>query len=201
MDLGMSSSASVNAIASASWPTEGVGIPSYFEPRSFHFYEHCLYGKQKRVSFPSSATKSKGILHLIHSDVFGYLPVPSLGKSRYYVSFIDDFSRYTWIYFLKRKVEVFDKFQEFKSLVENQNRKKIKVLSSDNGGEYCSNKFDDFCKKCGIARKKTIPFTPQQNGFAERLNRSLMEMARVCLVVLDWYKNYGQKQWIQHATC
>ena len=66
----------------------------------FDFYEHCIYGKQNRVRFASGATKAKGILELIHSDVFGPVHVPSLGKSVYYVSFIDYFSRNTWIYFL-----------------------------------------------------------------------------------------------------
>ena len=70
----------------------------------------------------------------------------------YCVSFIDDFSRKTWIYFLRKKYEVFDKFKEFKALVENQTKKRIKVLRTDNGGELCENEFEKFCKKCGIAR-------------------------------------------------
>jgi hypothetical protein len=69
--------------------------------------------------------------------VFGLVLVPPLGVSLYYVSFIDDFSRKTWIYFLRKKLEVFEKFKEFKSLVENQTNKKIKVLRTDNGGEFC----------------------------------------------------------------
>jgi transposase InsO family protein len=113
--------------------------------------------------------------------VFGPVPVPSLGKSVYYVSFIDDFSRNTWIYFLRKKSEVFDKFKEFKALVENQTEKKIKVLRTDNGGEFCGNEFEEFCKKCGIARQKTTPYTPQQNGVAERMNKTLMEKARSML--------------------
>jgi len=68
--------------------------------------------------------------------------VPSLGKSVYYVSFIDDFSRNTWIYFLKKKFEVFDRFKEFKALVENQTEKKIKVLRTNNGGEFCSKELE-----------------------------------------------------------
>jgi hypothetical protein len=68
--------------------------------------EHCIYGKQNWVRFPSGATREKGILELIHSDVFGPVPVPSLGKFVYYVSFIDDFLRNTWIYFLENKYEV-----------------------------------------------------------------------------------------------
>jgi hypothetical protein len=108
----------------------------------FDFCENCIYGKQSQVRFTSGATRAKGILELIHSDVFGPVPVPSLGKYVYYVSFIDDFSRNTWIYFLRKKSEVFDKFKEFKAL----------VLRTDNGGEFYGNEFEELCKKCGIAR-------------------------------------------------
>ena len=94
------------------------------------------------MSFHSGSKRAKKILELVHSDVFGLVKVPSLAKSVYYVSFIDDFSRNTWIYFLKRKSKVFDRFKEFKALVENQTEKKIKVLRIDNGGEFCSKEFE-----------------------------------------------------------
>ena len=83
--------------------------------------------------------------------MFGPVPIPSLGGFLYYVSFIDDFSRNTWLYLLKKKIEVFNKFKEYKSLVENQIGKKIKVLRNDNGGEFCEKEFEQFCKQCGIA--------------------------------------------------
>ena len=72
----------------------------------------------------------------------------------YYVSFIDDFSRNIWIYFLRKKYEVFAKFKEFKDLVENQSENKIKVLRTDNGGEFYGNEFKEFCKKCGNRKAK-----------------------------------------------
>ena len=100
----------------------------------FDFCEHCIYGKHNRVRFE-------------HSDVFGHVLVPSLGKFMYYVSFIDDFSRNIWIYFLRKKYEVFAKFKEFKALVEKQTKKKIKVLMIDDGGEFSENEFEEFCKK------------------------------------------------------
>jgi hypothetical protein len=74
--------------------------------------------------------------------------IPSLSKFVFYVSLIDDFSRNTWIYFLRKKFKVFDKFKEFNGLVE----KKIEVLRIDNGREFCENEFEELCKKCGIAR-------------------------------------------------
>ena len=102
------------------------------------------------MSFPSHGKRAKHILELVHNDVFGLVKVPSLGKSVYYVSFIDDFSRNTWIYFLKKKFEIFNRFKELKALVENQTKKKIKVLRKDKGGEFCSKEFEEFCKKCGV---------------------------------------------------
>ena len=116
----------------------------------FDFCEHFIYGKQSRVRFASSATRAKGILELIHSDVFGPVPVPSIARYVYYVSFKDYFSRNTWIYFLRNKSEVFDKFKEFTALVENLPKKKIKVLITYNGGEFYENEFEDFYKKCHI---------------------------------------------------
>ena len=85
-------------------------------------------------------------MDLVHIDVFRPMTVPSLGGSRYYVSFIDNFSRMTWIHFLKKKSEVFKRFLEFKALVENQNNRKIKVPRTDNGGEFCGKGFNQFCK-------------------------------------------------------
>jgi transposase InsO family protein len=120
-------------------------------------------------------------LQLVHSDVFGLVLVPSLGKYVYYVSFIDEFSRNTWIHFLRNKSEFFDRFKEFKALVENQIEKIIKVLRKDNGGEFCGNEFEEFYKKCGIERQKTTPYTPQQNGVAKMMNRTLMEKPRCML--------------------
>ena len=77
----------------------------------FDFCDHFVYGKQNQVSFPSGAKRANKILELVHSDVFGPVLVPSLGKSVYYVSFIDDFSRNTLIYFLRNKSEAFDRFK------------------------------------------------------------------------------------------
>jgi transposase InsO family protein len=113
--------------------------------------------------------------------VFGPVPIPSLGKSVYYVSFIYNFSRNTWMYFIINKSEVFDKFKEFKALVENQTKNKIKVLRTNNGGELCVNEFEEFCKKCGIARQNTTPYNLQQNGVAERMKMTLMEKTRSML--------------------
>jgi transposase InsO family protein len=110
------------------------------------------------------------------------MTVSSLGGFLYYVTFIDDFSRKTWIYFMKTKDEVFSRFQEFKAQAKNLMGKKIKVLRIDNGGEYTSNDFSDFCKEVGIKRELTVPYNPQQNGVAERKNRSIMEAIKAMIL-------------------
>jgi hypothetical protein len=141
----------------------------------------CALGKNAKAAFPSSDSRSKEILDLVHSDVCGPMSVPSTSGCRYYVTFIDDYSRRTWIFFMKTKDEVFSRFREFRALVENQTGKKIKVLRSDNGGEYTSNEFKNFCKEARIKRELTVPFNPQQNGVAERKNRTIIEVARAML--------------------
>ena len=86
------------------------------------------------------------------------------GGKRYFITFIDDHTRYTYVYLLKTKDEVFEKFKEFKSEVENQKEKRIKVLRSDRGGEYFSDIFNQFCEDNGIIHQRTAPYTPQENG-------------------------------------
>ena len=109
----------------------------------------------------------------------GPMQIESKGGSRYMVTFTDDYSRYTTVYFIKRKDEVLSKFQEFLPFVENQrvNRGHVKVLRSNNGGEYVSNNFIKYCAEKGIMHELTSPYCPEQNGVAERLNRTIMESA------------------------
>ena len=125
------------------------GMPNY--NLDFDFYEHCLYDKKIRVKFSFCATRANKILELIHSDVFGLVPIPSVGGYMYYVIFIYDLSRNTWLYLLRKKSKVFIKFKEYTALVENQTRRKIKVLSTDNGGIFYEKGFKQFCKECGKA--------------------------------------------------
>jgi transposase InsO family protein len=145
------------------------------------FCEHCVFGKQKRVSFSSATHQTKGILDYIHSDLWGKSKFRSLGGCEYMITFIDDSSRKVWVYFLKHKNDAFSVFQKWKALVENQTGRKIKKLRTDNGLEFCSGEFDNFCANHGIARHLTVPGTPQQNGVAERMNRTLLERARCML--------------------
>jgi transposase InsO family protein len=109
------------------------------------------------------------------------MPVKFLGGSLYYVIFIDDYSRKTWLYILKTKDEVFNKFQEFKAEIDNLTNKKIKTLRIDNGGEYTSKEFVAICKSTGIRMKLMVPHNPQQNGVVERKNQSIEETVKELL--------------------
>jgi hypothetical protein len=156
------------------------GVPD-FSSEHHELCKGCTLGKYTKTAFPSSDSRAAGILDLIHSDVCGPMSSASLTGSLYYVVFIDDFSRKSWIFFMKTKGQVFSRFQEFKALVENQTGKKIRVLRSDNGGEYTSKEFMDFCAGEGIRRELTVPYNPQQNGVAERKNRAIVGAARAML--------------------
>ncbi|KAH9782190.1 Integrase catalytic domain-containing protein [Citrus sinensis] len=146
------------------------------------FCEGCVLGKSTRASFKKSVHKTKSILDYVHSDLWGPSQVPSLGGNRFFMSIIDDYSRKVWVYVLMTKDQVFGKFKEWKALVENQTGKKLKVLKTDNGLEYCNKMFDEFCSREGIARHITVRLTPQHNGLAERMNRTLMEKVR-CMMI------------------
>ncbi|GJS25062.1 putative RNA-directed DNA polymerase [Tanacetum coccineum] len=142
---------------------------------------HCLAGKQTRRAFKSRPSfRTENILDLVHSDVCGPMKTKTLGGCSYFVTFIDDHSRKVWVYTLKTKDQVLDVFKQFHALVERQTGKKLKCIRSDNGGEYIG-PFDAYCREHGIQHQKTPPKTPQLNGLAERMNRTLVERVR-CLL-------------------
>ncbi|RVX02202.1 Retrovirus-related Pol polyprotein from transposon TNT 1-94 [Vitis vinifera] len=145
----------------------------------FDMCESCILGKQKKVSFLKTGKTPKAEkLELVYTDLWGPSPVASLGGSRYYITFIDDSSRKVWVYFLKNKSDVIVTFKKWKVMVETETGLKVKCLRSDNGGEYIDGGFSEYCAAQGIRMEKTIPGTPQQNGVAERMNRTLNERAR-----------------------
>ena len=141
--------------------------------------ESCIMGKQHRTAYPKGTPyRATEPFEIVHSDVCGPMHVKSFGDSRYMVTFIDDYSRYTCVYFMKRKSEVLEKFKEFVNYATNSSGKKVKILRSDNGGEYCSKAFVDYLKENGIVHQTTVPYNPAQNGVAERMNRTLLETTR-----------------------
>ena len=142
---------------------------------------HCLAGKQTRVAFKTLRhTRKPGMLDLVYFDVCGPMKTKTLGGFLYFVTFIDDHSRKIWVYTLKTKDQVLDVFKQFHALIERQSGEKLKCIRTDNGGEY-SGPFDEYCRQHGILHQKTPPKTPQLNGLAERMNRTLVERVR-CLL-------------------
>lgn len=111
------------------------------------------------------------MLELVHSDVCDPMRTKSIGGAAYFATFIDDTSRWVDVYFLKSKSDVKEAFLKYKALIENQTECRIKALRTDNGFEYCGPEFTKE-EEAGIRRERTIAHTPQQNGTAERMNRT-----------------------------
>ena len=142
----------------------------------------CLQGKQHRKPFKvRTSPRAQNKLELVHSDLCGPMQVPSHGGARYYVEFIDDYSRKSWIFPLREKSQTLKTFVDFRRQVEKETGLPIKVLRSDNGGEYTSHAFRTYLKENGIMHQTSAPKTPQQNGVAERNNRTIVEATR-CLL-------------------
>ncbi|CAL9014241.1 unnamed protein product [Prunus brigantina] len=141
--------------------------------------EGCVSGKHHREKFDKEgAWRASCPLELVHTDLCGPMQNESIGGNRYFITFIDDFSRMCWVYFLRNKSDIFNVFKKFKAFVELQSGFSLKKLSSDRGGEYTSHEFQEFCASMGMERQLTIAYSPQQNGVAERRNRTICEMAR-----------------------
>jgi hypothetical protein len=143
--------------------------------------EHCIFGKYKRVKFNTVVHTIKGTLDYVHADLWGPSRKPSYGGARYMLTIIDDYSIKVWPYFLKNKDDTFAAFKDWKVMIERQTGRKVKVLRIDNGGEFCSAVFNDYCRQEGIVRHHTIPYTPQQNSVDERMNRTIISKARCML--------------------
>ena len=138
--------------------------------------EPCQLGKTCKLPFSSSNFQSEKPLERIHSDVWGLAPVTYVQGFRYYIIFIDNFSRFSWLYPLKRKSDVFSVFKSFQSMVENQFERKIQIFQSDGGGEFVNTEFVSHLAQCGIKHYLCCPHTPEQNGLAERKHRHLLEL-------------------------
>jgi Reverse transcriptase (RNA-dependent DNA polymerase)/gag-polypeptide of LTR copia-type/Integrase core domain/GAG-pre-integrase domain/Domain of unknown function (DUF4219)/Zinc knuckle len=168
-----------------------VGLPEIGE---VEFCESCVFGKQSRSSFPKGqAKRAENVLELVHADLCGPMQTESIGGSKYFLLFTDDFSRMSWIFFLHHKSETFQNFKKFKAVVEKQSGKNIKTLRTDRGGEFLSKEFINFCEMEGIHHELTTPYTPEQNGVAERKNRSVVELGRSMLK----YKRLPNRFWAE----
>ena len=132
----------------------------------------------------------KVCIEYLHADLWRPSQTPTLGGNRYFLSIVDDFTRKVWVFPLRTKDQILEKFKTWKALVENQIDKRIKTLRIDNGLEFCNREFDEFCNTHGIIRHKTVRNTPQQNGVAERMNITLLENVRCLLFIAGMRKTF-----------
>ena len=138
---------------------------------------HCIQEKMTHFPFHKSVSKACKPLEIIHSDVWGPSPITSVGGTRFYVIFVDEFTRFTWFYPIRNKSQVLSCFVSFSNTMQNLLNHKIKILRTDCGGEYASNEFHSFCISHGITHQYTCPHTSQQNGLAERKHRHIVDIA------------------------
>ena len=159
-------------------------LPEKLNPRSdiHKICDDCVLAKSHVLPFNSSVTRTVSSFDLVHSDVWGPSRVGFLTGKFYYVTFIDDWSRFSWVYFLRHKSEVLHVFKFFCSMILTQFGRKIKIFRSDSGGEYVSNEFEEYLATEGIIHQRSCPHQPQQNGVAERKHRHIMETTRALLL-------------------
>src|SRR4051812_25018517 len=141
----------------------------------------CVQSKQPRKPHKAAEERNLAPLELIHSDLCEMNGVLTKGGKRYFMTLIDDATRFCYVYLLQSKDEALDYFKIYKAEVENQLERKIKRLRSDRGGEYFSNVFDEFCEEHGIIHNRTPPYSPQSNGVAERKNRTRTDLVNAML--------------------
>ena len=167
----------------------GIKIP---KAANLSFCEGCVEGKMHRKPFkPVGEIRSTRKLQLVHSDVCGPMHTESIGGRKYFVTFIDDFSRCCAVYFLRHKSEVLEKFKEFEAITTNESGQRIGTLRTDNGGEYVSREFEAYLKSKGIHHQLSVAHSPEQNGVVERrMNRTLVESARSMIAHAGLPNNY-----------
>lgn len=159
-------------------PLLGIKLDSS-EPRGT--CEGCIAGKEKRRTFKSSGHRASEPLEIIHSDLAGPMESVSIGGNRYFVIFLDDRTSHVWVVLLKSKDQTLGVFKTFAAMIQKQTGRNIKTFRSDRGGEFMSAEFSEYLEESGISRETSAPRTPQQNGFAERMMRTLVGSARAML--------------------
>ena len=136
-----------------------------------------MKGKKPRFPFPSEvAPRAKHALGVVHYDVCGPFPVSSLGGNKYFVYFMDEFTRMTWVTLIKFKQEVFIEFKKFKVKDENKKGHRLKILKTDDEGEFSSTEFKKFCEENGVEHEVNALYTTHHNRLVERRNKTLLDM-------------------------
>ena len=143
--------------------------------------ESCLEDKMTKRPFKAKGNRATKQLEFVHTDVCGPMSVQAKGKYEYFITFIDDYSRYGYVYLMRHKSEDFEKFQEYKVEVEKKLGIHIKQLRSDRGGEYLYGEFKSYLGKDGMISQLSSSGTPQQNGVFEMRNKTLLDMVRSML--------------------
>ena len=141
-----------------------------------NFCPGCVAGKIHRAPFHTSTSMTKNKLHRVHSDLAGPFPL-SIHGCKYFVVFFDEHSKKLWVYFMARKSDLFEKFKEWKAMVELQSGHALQEFQSDNGGEFIGSSFKSYLRSTGILHRTSTAYTPQQNGKAERSIRTILERA------------------------
>lgn len=150
----------------------------------------CVESKMSKLPFNKDRKcRSKDVLEIVHTDVCGPITPTTYDGHRYMITFLDDYTHFSAVYLMKQKSDAFVCFRKYHSYVTNQLKKNIVTLICDNGREYCSNEMNRFCTDKGINVKFTIPYTPQLNGVAERLNRTLLERGRALILEAELPKD------------
>jgi hypothetical protein len=160
--------------------------------------EVCIQAKMIEKPF-SKVERNSQLLELIHSKICEINGMLTRGGKRYFITFIDDYSRLTYVYLLRTKDEAFEKFKEFKKMVENQKKRQIKILRSDRSGEYFSKEFFIFYEENRIIHQMTAPYAPQHNGLVEGKNKILVDMVNVMLLNANLPNNLWVKALL--TTC
>ena len=143
--------------------------------------EPCVLGKQHRAPFKPSSSSVQRPLALVHTDLCGPMSVTSLGGNNYFVTLLDDYSKLSAVRPLARKSDTASAVKATITLLENQTGHRVQRLRCDNGTEYINSELEAFCRSKGIKLETTVRYTPEQNGAAERLNRTLMDKVRPML--------------------
>ena len=154
-----------------------IGLLAFESKRVDRVCKACQLRKQHRLPFPKESSASKGLLDVIQSDVWGLTQMLTLSGYCYYVTFIDNHSRYAWIIPMKKKSEVLAHFQKLKRHIEKETGRHIRCLRSDGGNEYFFDEFNSYLQGKGIRREFSCRHTPQQNGVAKRKNWQILEVA------------------------